>query len=153
MNLFTSKSEPALENDDKFFRHKRITTDEGKNSVGLNERTVGNENDIGRYDDAEEKHIAEESDFKKLKVRSLNENQKETKILEKRVTLRKRNSSASDQHTRSERSRSFEKVNSREEKEMSSIKTLSSQSVPVEKQKLEISGSGEEEETPVSLGK
>ena len=95
---------------------------------------------------------AEHKDFTKLKARSLPEDQNETKIIEKRAALTAKQNYSAKNQVRTERSRSFEKVNSREEKEMSSIKTLSSHSVPVERSKAEQSGSGEEDGTPLVEG-
>lgn len=164
-NLFTSlfkyfnhQSKP--DSNRKFIRLKRITEDEGKNAIGLgseqtNFTVIEKENFSDGTKDEEIGQTlkdAERKDFTKLKARSLPEVQNETKIVEKRTALSAKQNYSAKNHFRKERSRSFEKVNSREEKEMSSIKTLSSYSVPVERSKAEQSGSGEEDGIPLVEG-
>lgn len=164
-NLFTSlfkyfkhqsKPETVSDANDKFIRLKRITEDEGKDAIGLGSEqtnfTVIEKENYG--DSTKDEEIgkalkdSEHKGFTKLKARSLPEDQNDTKIVEKRAALTAKQNYSAKNHVRTERSRSFEKVNSREEKEMSSIKTLSSHSVPVERSKAEQSGSGEGDETP-----
>lgn len=105
---------------------------------------------------------AEKNDLTKLKVRSLDEDEdsylsSKPSIIEQSATLREENNNQTKEEpkhipTRLGRSH-FEKVNSREEKEMSSIKTLSSNTVPITKNDdNQQSGSGEDDDTSISEG-
>lgn len=165
LNFFTGNEE-----NDVAGRQKRITTDEGNKAIGLEVRGFRNgekdeeEADLRRSVNEELTEIyntashTEKSSEKKLKTRSVHDNEAsapgQTKFLEY-ATMRSTNKNdekkenivapSDGKQVRSSRSK-FENVNSREEKEMSSIKTVSSLSVPAN----DMSGSGEEDDTPLT---
>jgi len=150
-------------------RHKRITSDQGKNEIGLQVHgfrimdSFENEEEQKRSVEEDFSKIlktAEKNDLTKLKVRSLDEDENsyfssKPSIIEQSATLREENNNQTKEEpkhipTRLGRSH-FEKVNSREEKEMSSIKTLSSNTVPITKNDdNQQSGSGEDDDTSIS---
>ena len=172
LNFITNHHDDTERHDEEsdiFSRHKRITSDEGIKAVGLEARGFRN----GEFDDQVEQEYRRSTDenfenflnselednaHKQMKGRSildddLIDNSMKTKFIERSATLTSKNKAEDDEEKislkteekiRTSRS-GFEKVNSREEKEMTSVKTLSSLSVPANSNSG--SGSGEEDST------
>lgn len=78
-------------------------------------------------------------------------NPEQTKFLEQSAILKSSDDTDQHQQYRLQSRSKFENINSREEKEMSSIKTLSSLSVPAGSNDQD--GSGEDDESPLTEGK
>jgi len=144
------------DDDNVFYRHKRITVDEGINEKPLNTFDFKNSDDIKRRNVNDQVKLANplrNGQFKKKKRRNLlttafGSPADNITLVEQSANLKSSNDKGDEyidaENVRLGRSR-FEKINSREEKEMSSIKTISSFSVPVTKFIDDDSSSGDDD--------
>ena len=162
MSIFSSSYEDVP----PVARHKRITSDKGNSDVGLQaglrfrDEEPGEDPEKGFAEIIKNALTLEKNSFSKKATRSLvekfPENLTKTIFIEQRATLTKKNNEEEEvskvPHGRNLH-QNEENVNSREEKEMSSVTTLSSHAVPAEKIIAEGSGSGEEDEdSPLTEG-
>lgn len=165
INFLTKSGQEKRENTGIYNRRKRITTDEG-NKVPLR-HPQGNVYKRNVDEQLNDEILDYAKDNQKPSIQQKNKNEKYKRsflsnifnpgnitLIEQSAKLKNSNDGAEyfDENNpiRSGRSR-FEKVNSREEKEMSSIKTISSFSVPAQKKFLDDdSGSGNDEDIPLT---
>lgn len=169
INFFT-RSPERKENVGINNRRKRITTDEGNQAVALKHNYLDNNNEETVKRNVDEQLNDEILNYAKYQ-RTSPGNEKTRRsflsnvfnpanitLIEQSAKLKSSNDKGAEYFddddeentVRAGRSR-FEKVNSREEKEMSSIKTISSFSVPAQRKFFDDdSGSGNDEDTPLT---
>lgn len=169
INFFTKSGQERRENTGIYNRRKRITTDDGNQAVSLRRPYSGNNEVYVKRNVVDEQmndEILNYAQYHTPPKPNTNEKSKRSflsnvfnpaniTLIEQSAKLKSSNDKGAEYFDeenpiRAGRSR-FEKVNSREEKEMSSIKTISSFSVPAQRKFFDDdSGSGNDEDIPLT---